>query len=74
MPRKAQPEFVDGPPGPISLEIRVNDKIALRQNVHSYEIDQQDHQFTVSGVLKLPVEKTKPEPATVNPGVDDDSE
>jgi hypothetical protein len=39
-------------PGPIRLEIRVNDKIACAQRVHSYSIDQQPDTLTVTGVLR----------------------
>jgi hypothetical protein len=39
-------------PGPIRLEIRINDRIALAQRVHSYSIDQQPDTLTVTGVLR----------------------
>lgn len=59
MPRKAQPT-VDGPPGPLRLEVRINDKIVLLQRVHSYAIDQQVDDLTVTGVLRLPAPVESP--------------
>lgn len=48
-----QPPPTPPPPGPIHLEIRVNGKIACMQRVHSYKIDQQEDNLTVTGVLRL---------------------
>jgi hypothetical protein len=52
MPRKAAQTVTDTPPGPIAFELRINDKIALLQRVHSYKIDQQSDEVVITGVLR----------------------
>lgn len=53
MPRKPVPQPVqDTPPGPIQLEVRVDDKIQFLQRVYSYSIDQESDSFAVYGSLK----------------------
>jgi hypothetical protein len=54
-PRKESEPLQNVEPGPIRLEVRVNDKIVFLQRVHDYTIDQGDDAVTLHGSLR-PVE------------------
>lgn len=54
MAYKATPaeQPVDTPPGPILLEIRINNRLALAQRVYSYGIDQRPDSIHIHGNLR----------------------
>lgn len=52
-PKQTPPKpTADTPPGPIRLELRINDRIALTQRLYHYTIDQQDDHLTITGNLR----------------------
>lgn len=69
MPRKAKEPLENIAPGPIHFEVRINNKIALLQRVHSYNIDQQADGIVVTASLR-PAEQ--PEPKDTPSDVDGD--